>query len=98
MPRTGQVATLAGIGIDYYVRLERGKENRPSVAVLDALARTLREFESLYNGHRLHQALGQAAPLRPLPDPATEPGRLKHLEIRRRGRPGGTLHAYQHAA
>ncbi|MGJ6965872.1 helix-turn-helix domain-containing protein [Streptosporangium sp. G11] len=40
--RREELATLAGISIDYYVRLERGKEVRPSPTVLDALARTLR--------------------------------------------------------
>ncbi|MBA4865308.1 transposase [Streptomyces sp. PSKA54] len=58
----------------------------------------LREFESFYNGHRPHRTLGQAAPLRPLPAPITEPGQIRHLEVRRRDRLGGTLHEYQHAA
>ncbi|MGW4909150.1 helix-turn-helix transcriptional regulator [Streptomyces sp. NPDC004270] len=39
--RREELATLAGISIDYYVRLERGKETRPSPSVLDALARAL---------------------------------------------------------
>ncbi|MGI5427293.1 helix-turn-helix domain-containing protein [Streptomyces sp. CA-179760] len=34
--RREEPATLAGMSIDYYVRLERGKETRPSPAVLDA--------------------------------------------------------------
>ncbi|MGK4580391.1 integrase core domain-containing protein [Kitasatospora sp. HPMI-4] len=62
------------------------------------LLHTLREFESFYNGHRPHRALGQAAPLRPLPEPITEAGQIRHLEIHRRDRLGGTLHEYQHAA
>ncbi|QJS99201.1 helix-turn-helix domain-containing protein [Streptomyces asoensis] len=40
--RREELATLAGISIDYYIRLERGKETRPSPSVLDALARALR--------------------------------------------------------
>ena len=40
--RREEVATLAGVSIDYYTRLERGRENRPSPAVVDALAATLR--------------------------------------------------------
>jgi transcriptional regulator with XRE-family HTH domain len=40
--RREELATLAGISIDYYVRLERGKETRPSPSVLDAVARALR--------------------------------------------------------
>ncbi|WP_369034029.1 helix-turn-helix transcriptional regulator [Streptomyces adonidis] len=39
--RREELATLAGISIDYYVRLERGKETRPSVSVVDSLARAL---------------------------------------------------------
>ncbi|MFI1919583.1 helix-turn-helix domain-containing protein [Nocardia sp. NPDC020380] len=39
--RREEVAALAGVSIDYYTRLERGKETRPSPAVVDALARAL---------------------------------------------------------
>ncbi|MDQ1129687.1 helix-turn-helix transcriptional regulator [Microbacterium sp. SORGH_AS_0888] len=40
--RREEVATAAGISVDYYTRLEQGRETHPSDAVLDALARTLR--------------------------------------------------------
>ncbi|MFF3877141.1 integrase core domain-containing protein [Streptomyces sp. NPDC001978] len=62
------------------------------------LLHVLREFELYYNGHRPHRALNQAAPLRPLPAPITEPGQIRRLEIRRRDRLGGALREYQHAA
>ncbi|WP_406723589.1 integrase core domain-containing protein [Streptomyces sp. GD-15H] len=62
------------------------------------LLHALREFESFYNRHRPHRALGQAAPLRSLPEPITEPGQITHLKIRRRDRLGGTLHEYHHSA
>ncbi|WP_371784367.1 helix-turn-helix transcriptional regulator [Streptosporangium subroseum] len=39
--RREEVATLAGVSTDYYVRLEQGRERRPSEQVLDALARVL---------------------------------------------------------
>lgn len=39
--RREEIATLAGVSIDYYTRLERGRETRPSPAVIDALARAL---------------------------------------------------------
>jgi transcriptional regulator with XRE-family HTH domain len=39
--RREEVATLAGISADYYVRLEQGRERTPSVQVLDALAGAL---------------------------------------------------------
>ncbi|MFI5811040.1 helix-turn-helix transcriptional regulator [Streptomyces sp. NPDC051643] len=40
--RREELATLAGVSIDYYTRLERGRETRPSPAVVDALAGALR--------------------------------------------------------
>ncbi|MFH8655190.1 helix-turn-helix transcriptional regulator [Streptomyces afghaniensis] len=40
--RREELATLAGVSIDYYTRLERGKEARPSPGVVDALARALK--------------------------------------------------------
>lgn len=45
-----------------------------------------------------HRTLASAAPLRPLPEPISEPDGLTHLEVHRRDRVGGTLHEYQHAA
>ena len=39
--RREELATLAGVSIDYYTRLERGKESHPSPSVVDALARVL---------------------------------------------------------
>jgi transcriptional regulator with XRE-family HTH domain len=40
--RREEVALLAGVSADYYVRLEQGRERSPSVQVLDALAAVLR--------------------------------------------------------
>ncbi len=40
--RREEVSTAAGISVDYYIRLEQGRETHPSDAVLDALARVLR--------------------------------------------------------
>ena len=39
--RREELATLAAVSIDYYTRLERGKESHPSPSVVDALARVL---------------------------------------------------------
>ena len=39
--RRQEVAELAGIGIDWYIRLEQGRAVRPSVATVEALARVL---------------------------------------------------------
>jgi transposase InsO family protein len=62
------------------------------------LRHALREYEHFYNRHRAHQPLDQAAPLRPAPDPITDPGRITDLNVRRRDRLGGVLHEYSHAA
>ncbi|MFJ9419328.1 helix-turn-helix transcriptional regulator [Streptomyces sp. NPDC101227] len=40
--RREELATLAGVSVDYYTRLERGRETNPSPAVIDALGRALR--------------------------------------------------------
>lgn len=40
--RREEVALLAGVSVDYYVRLEQGRETNPSAQVLDALASGLR--------------------------------------------------------
>ncbi|HYH32897.1 MAG TPA: helix-turn-helix transcriptional regulator [Pseudonocardia sp.] len=40
--RREEVALLAGMSADYYVRLEQGRERNPSAQVLDALAMALR--------------------------------------------------------
>ncbi|MFI6600500.1 integrase core domain-containing protein [Nonomuraea sp. NPDC050536] len=58
----------------------------------------LREFEMFYNQHRPHRTLGQAAPLRPLPEPDTIQTGITRLDIRRRDRLGGVLREYQRAA
>ncbi|GAA3610464.1 hypothetical protein GCM10022419_114330 [Nonomuraea rosea] len=62
------------------------------------LQHALRAYERFYNQHRAHQALNQAAPLRPVPDPITDPERIIDLNVRRRDRLGGVLHEYSHAA
>lgn len=40
--RREEVAALAGIGVDWYVRLEQGRSVSPSLTTIDALARALR--------------------------------------------------------
>jgi transcriptional regulator with XRE-family HTH domain len=44
--RREEVATLAGISADYYLRLEQGRDRNPSVQVLEALAKALRLDET----------------------------------------------------
>ena len=48
--RREEVAMLAGISVDYYLRLERGRDRNPSSQVLEALARVLQ----LDDEHRAH--------------------------------------------
>jgi len=57
-----------------------------------------RQFEHFYNEHRPHRTLRAAAPLHPLPKPMTSLEQIAYLDVRRRDRPGGILHEYQHAA
>src|SRR3569833_3309168 len=37
-----EVAMLAGVSVDYYIRLEQGRERTPSAQVVDALSVALR--------------------------------------------------------
>jgi putative transposase len=59
------------------------------------LVRLLREHEAFYNDHRPHRALGQAAPMRPLPENAID---LDAFRVSRRDRAEGILHEYRHVA
>lgn len=43
--RREEVAALAGIGVDWYIRLEQGRSVSPSITTVDALARVLRLSE-----------------------------------------------------
>ena len=53
------------------------------------LLHALREYETHYNTHRPHQGIANARPLRPLPQPITDPPRSPAC-IRRHDRLGGT--------
>jgi putative transposase len=57
-------------------------------------ATVLDEYQHHYNSHRPHRTLGQAAPLRPLPQPTTS----ETNTVRRHDRLGGLLHEYQQIA
>jgi putative transposase len=54
----------------------------------------LAEYERHFNEHRPHRTLGQAAPLRPLPDPHPR----QQFRVCRRDRLGGLLHEYAQVA
>ncbi|HEX3995893.1 MAG TPA: helix-turn-helix transcriptional regulator [Acetobacteraceae bacterium] len=60
--RREEVAELAGIGVDWYIRLEQGRAVSPSVTTVDALARALR----LSKAEHVHlRALAHSAGRRP---------------------------------
>jgi hypothetical protein len=61
------------------------------------LLHAVREFEAFYNTHRPHRSVN-GVPLRPAPQPLSQPSQLQQLAILRRDRLGGVLHEYQHAA
>jgi transcriptional regulator with XRE-family HTH domain len=68
--RREELAQLAGVSLDYYARLEQGRQPTASVAVLDAVARALRlnedERRYLHNlaqvGHVAPGGVGNTAP------------------------------------
>jgi transcriptional regulator with XRE-family HTH domain len=75
--RREELAMLAGISADYYLRLERGRDKNPSMQVLESLARVLRldelEQEYLFG-------LAAARPRRPRRrKPERVPARLHQL-------------------
>ncbi len=60
--RREEVAELAGIGVDWYIRLEQGRTVSPPVTTIDALARALR-LSKVEHGHL--RALARDADRRP---------------------------------
>jgi transcriptional regulator with XRE-family HTH domain len=63
--RREELATLAGISSDCYVRLERGRETRPSPVVVDAHATALQLTEDEREHLRSLAALAARPTLRP---------------------------------
>jgi transcriptional regulator with XRE-family HTH domain len=57
--RREELATLAGISSEYYLRLEQGRDKNPSAQILDALARALQL--DIKATEYLHQLASQAA-------------------------------------
>ncbi|MFD0921339.1 helix-turn-helix transcriptional regulator [Saccharopolyspora rosea] len=80
--RREELAGLAGISIDYYIRLERGRETRPSTPVIDALARALLLDEQEHEHLRDLAARAARPPLSPprAPDRTLPPGVGQLLE------------------
>ena len=65
--RRGEVASLAGVSIEYYSKLERGAIAGVSASILDALARALQldDAERAHLFHLAHAADGTSAGMRP---------------------------------
>lgn len=76
--RREELATLAGVSIDYYTRLERGKETRPSPAVIDSLARALR----LDDAEHQHLRTLAVRAARYVPEPAPAPSRTVRQHVK----------------
>ncbi|MER8161395.1 helix-turn-helix transcriptional regulator [Streptomyces sp. NPDC094472] len=69
--RREELALLAGISSDYYLRLEQGRDRHPSEQVLDALARVLRlDDDATAHLHRLARPAPRHRPRRPERVPA----------------------------
>jgi len=75
--RREEVAMLAGISADYYLRLEQGRDRHPSSQVLEALARVLQ--------------LDERSTAYLLALPATKPRRGRRASVRREVVPPGIL-------
>jgi transcriptional regulator with XRE-family HTH domain len=73
--RREEVAELAGIGVDWYIRLEQGRTVSPSATTVDALARALRLSKA---EHAHLRALTQSAGRRAFV-PETVPGTIQRL-------------------
>ena len=74
--RRQEVAQLAGLSVDYYIRLEQGRGPHPSRQVLTALARAL--MLTADERDYLFRMVGQSPPLAPAPSREITPG-IRHL-------------------
>ncbi|GAA4739169.1 helix-turn-helix transcriptional regulator [Modestobacter marinus] len=77
--RREEVALLAGVSVDYLVRLEQGRADRPSVQVVSSLARVLQLSD--LERDQLHLAAGLPAPL-PTAVPTHVPASVQRLLAR----------------
>jgi transcriptional regulator with XRE-family HTH domain len=75
--RREEVAELAGIGVDWYIRLEQGRPVTPSGSTVDALAGALRLTET---EHQHLRALAEAGGRRPFQPETTPPALLRLLD------------------
>jgi transcriptional regulator with XRE-family HTH domain len=76
--RREEVALLAGVSIDYYVRLEQARDQHPSAHVLDALARAL-QLDDDASAHLHRLASPRPRRRRKTPRPERVPGGILQL-------------------
>ena len=69
--RREEVATLAGISIDYLVRLEQGRDTRPSASVIGALSDALRLDDDQHRQFSMLAMVSESAVLCPAAGPLT---------------------------
>src|SRR5579859_7811758 len=74
--RRQEVAQLAGLSVDYYIRLEQARGPHPSRQVLSALARAL--LLTADERDYLFRVAGEAPPAPPRPGREITPG-IRHL-------------------
>jgi hypothetical protein len=74
--RREEVAMLAGVSLDYYARLEQGRDLQPSDQVLDAIARALRltDVERTYLHNVVRSAVAVPAPRAEASIPSVDAG------------------------
>jgi transcriptional regulator with XRE-family HTH domain len=77
--RREEVAQLAGVSVDYYVRLERGRSLNVSEAVLDAVARALR-LDDVERSHLFALARPSRTEHRATPPQRVRPGLYQLLD------------------
>ena len=75
--RREEVAMLAGISADYYLRLERGRDANPSVQVLESLARVL-QLDDVERAYLIGLGTGRPRARRRRTEERV-PERLRHL-------------------
>lgn len=76
--RREEVAMLAGISADYYLRLEQGRDRNPSVQVLESLARVL-QLDEAGTAHLLRLASDKPRRTRRRPRRETVPSGIRKL-------------------
>ena len=77
--RREEVAMLAGVSVDYYIRLERGRTVTASESVLDAVARAMR-LDDTERAHLMTLARPSRARRRPMPPQQVRPALRRVLD------------------